>query len=221
LQTAGGATAPPGGEIGSLLTGFNTTIPNYQAQLSGVSDALATTLNALQSSGVSAAGTPGPTSAAATGWNGSLLPGALFVNEGSATSYTTGAASASTIAVNPAILSDPSLLATAAGTSTAGVATIDPTNVQAMAAVAQQAGGPTTLYQSLVGLVGSQTQQANNVQASAQALSDNATANLSSVEGVDSNTQTVNVLSAQDAYQATAQVISSINSTLQSLLQAV
>jgi flagellar hook-associated protein 1 FlgK len=221
LQTSGGVTAPAGGEIGSLLTGYNTTIPNYQSQLSAVSDALATSLNTLQSSGVSAAGTPGPTSAAASGWTGSLLPGALFVNEGSTSTYTTGAASAATIAVNPAILSDPSLLATASGSSTAGVATIDATNVQAMAAVAQQAGGPNALYQSLVGLVGSQAQQANDVQTSAQALSDNATANLSSVEGVDSNTQTVNVLSAQDAYQATAQVISSINDSLQSLLEAV
>ncbi|HTW98893.1 MAG TPA: flagellar hook-associated protein FlgK [Acidimicrobiales bacterium] len=221
LQTAGGAAAAAGGEIGSLLTGYNTTIPTYQAQLSGVSDALATSLNALQSGGVSANGTPGPTSSAATGWTGSLLPGALFVNEGSSTTYTTGAASAATIAVNPSLLSDPSLLATASGSSTAGQPTIDATTVQQMAAVGQQSGGPTTLYQSLVGLVGSQTQQANDVQASAQTLSDNATANLSSVEGVDTNTQTVNVLSAQDAYQATAQVISAINDSLQSLLEAV
>lgn len=227
LQTAitAGSGAPvsvsAGGEIGSLLTGINTTLPSYQSQLSGVADALAGALNPLQAGGVSAAGTPGPSSAAANGWAGATLPANFFVNNGSPTTYTPDASSAATIAVNPALVADPSQLATAAGTVTAGQPTIDATTAQAMAAVGSETNGPTAIYQTLVGIVGTQTQQANDNQTSAQSLSDTATANLSSIEGVDSNEQTVDVLAAQNAYQATASVISSINQSLQSLLQAV
>ncbi len=221
LQTQSGIGVNAGGQIGSLLTGVNTTLPGYQSQLSGVADALAGALNALQSGGVNAAGTPGPTSAAAAGWGGALLPANLFVNGGSTSAYTAGGASAASIAVNPSIVADPSLLATAAGTSTAGTPTIDATTSQAMAAVAQQANGPLQIYQSLVGLVGSQTQQANNDQTSAQALSASATSQLSGVEGVDSNEETIDVLGAQNAYQATASVVNSINQSFQSLLLAV
>jgi flagellar hook-associated protein FlgK len=143
------------------------------------------------------------------------------VNNDSATTYTPGAASAQSIAVNPTLLADPSLIATASGSQTAGTATIDPTTAQAMASVGQASGGPDDLYQSLVGLVGSQTSAANNDQSSAQALADSTTAQLSSVEGVDTNQETVDMLSAQQAYQAIAAVINSTSTALESLLQAV
>ena len=94
-------------------------------------------------------------------------------------------------------------------------------NAQAMAAVGQAFGGPDDLYQALVGLVGSQTSEANNNQTSAQALSDSTAAQLSSVDGVDTNQETVNMLSAQQAYQATAAVINSTTTALEALLAAV
>ncbi len=221
VSTVDNVTVPAGGQIGAILTGVDTTIAGYQSQLSAVADSLATSLNALQSGGVSANGTPGPTSVAAAGWTGPLLPGTVFVDGGSPTSYTAGPASAATIAVNPALVATPSLIATAAGSSTAGVATIDPTTAQQMAAVGQSASGPLPLYQTLVGRVGSQTQQATNVQQGAQALADTASSNLAGIEGVNSNQQTVDVLAAQRAFQATASVINSMNTAFQSLLQAV
>ncbi|MGO8723120.1 MAG: flagellar hook-associated protein FlgK [Acidimicrobiales bacterium] len=221
VETTSGDVLPAGGQIGALLTGVNTTIPQYQSQLSSVADSLAGSLNALQSNGVSAAGVPGATSsAAAPPYAGELLP-SIFVNNSSATTYTPGAGSAQSIAVNPTLVSNPSLLATAAGTSTAGSATIDPTTAQAMAAVGQASGGPDDLYQSLVALVGSQTSAANNDQSSAQALSDSTTAEVSSVEGVDTNQETVSMLTAQQAYQAVAAVINSTTTALQALLEAV
>jgi flagellar hook-associated protein 1 FlgK len=90
-----------------------------------------------------------------------------------------------------------------------------------MAALGQASGGPDDLYQSLVGLVGSQTQAASNEQISAQALTDSTSAELSSVEGVDTNQETVNMLSAQQAYQAVAAVVNSSTTALNALLQAV
>jgi flagellar hook-associated protein 1 FlgK len=221
VETTSGNVLPAGGQIGALLSGVNTTIPAYQSQLSSVADSLAQNMNALQSGGVSASGVPGATAAAgAPPYAGPFLP-SIFVNNDSATTYTPGAASAQSIAVNPTLLADPSLIATASGSQTAGTATIDPTTAQAMASVGQASGGPDDLYQSLVGLVGSQTSAANNDQSSAQALSDSTTAQLSSVEGVDTNQETVDMLSAQQAYQAIAAVINSTSTALESLLQAV
>jgi flagellar hook-associated protein 1 FlgK len=234
LQTTGSATAgnlavetttddllPAGGQIGALVSGVNTTIPTYQSGLSSISDALATTLNTLQAGGVSADGTPGPASAAAAPpYSGALLP-SIFVNNASSTTYTTGATSAATIAVNPTLLASPSELATALGSSPAGTATIDPTTAQAMAAVGQDVGGPDDLYSSLIDLVGSQTSQANNNQTATQALSDATTADVSSVEGVDTNQQTVSLLAAQQDYQAVAEVINATTTALNSLLAAV
>jgi len=207
VETSAGVALAPGGQIGALLQGVNTTLPGYQSQLDGVADKLATTLNALQASGTSAGGT-----------SGSANP-TLFVNQGSSTTYTAGAGSAATIAVSGALLANPSLISTAAGSVTG--ASIDPTTIQAMAALGSQTGGPDDLYQQLVGVVGSQAQTAQNAATNAQALSSSTTASLSSVEGVDTNEETVNMLSAQRAFQATAQVINSMNTSFQALLQAV
>jgi len=221
IETTAGDILPAGGQIGAILTGVNTTIPTYQSQLSTVADSLATSLNTLQANGVSASGVPGATSASgAPPYAGAFLP-SIFVNNSSATTYTTGAGSAASIAVNPSLLADPSLIATASGSSTAGTATIDPTTAQAMAAVGQSSSGPDDLYQSLVSLVGAQTSAANNDQSSAQALSDSTTAQLSGVEGVDTNQATVSMLSAQQDYQAVAAVINSATTALNALLEAM
>lgn len=221
VETTTGNVLRAGGEIGALLTGVNTTIPNYQSQLSTVADSLAQSLNTLQANGVSVAGVPGASSASGSPpYAGPFLP-SIFVNNSSATTYTPGSGSAESIAVNPTLLANSSLIATASGSSTAGTATIDPSTAQAMAALGQASGGPDDLYQSLVGLVGSQTQAANNEQSSAQALTDSTSSELSSVEGVDTNQETVNMLSAQQAYQAVAAVVNSSTTALNALLQAV
>jgi flagellar hook-associated protein 1 FlgK len=221
VETTNENVLSPGGQIGALLTGVNTTIPNYQSQLSTIADSLATGINALQAGGVSASGTPGPASLAASPpYVGPLLP-SFFVSGGSSTTYTTGAASAASIAVNPALLASPSMIATAAGSTPAGTATIDPATVQQMAALGSAPDGPTSTYGTLVDLVGSQTLAANNDQSAAQSLSDSTTAQLSTIEGVDSNRQTVDLLSAQQDYQAVAEVINSTTTALNALLAAV
>ena len=221
VETAAGNVLPAGGQIGALLQAANTTIPSYLSQLSSVANSLATNLNTLQSQGVSASGVPGPASAsAAPPYAGATLP-SIFVDNASATTYTAGTTAASTITINPQLLANPTLIATASGTSTAGVATIDPTTAQAMANVGQLATGPNSIYQSLVANVGNDTAQANNAQSTTQAMASSTSAQLLSVEGVSTNEQTVNMLSAQQAYQASAAVINSTTTALNALLAAV
>ena len=92
VETSAGNVLSAGGQIGALLTGVNSTIPQYQSQLSSVADSLATNLNTLQANGVSASGIPGAaSSAAAPPYAGEVLP-SIFVNNSSATTYTAGRA---------------------------------------------------------------------------------------------------------------------------------
>ena len=90
-----------------------------------------------------------------------------------------------------------------------------------MARLGSSPSGPDAQYQSLVALVGTQTSQALNTQTSAQALANSTTAAQSSVEGVNTNEETVNMLAAQQNYQALASVISSATTAIESLLSAV
>jgi flagellar hook-associated protein 1 FlgK len=226
LTTSNGVVVSAGGSIGANLTAVNTTIPDYMQQLDSVADSLATNLNALQSSGMDAAGDPG--SAIAGGYTGTILP-PIFVNNGSANTYTTGTGtfnSAASIEVAPALLASPSLIATASapgpGNSNAiGTATLDGSNAQAMAALASLSTGPDAAYQTLIGALGNQASSASAYSTMSSAQASTAANNLSSISGVNENNEEVALMAAQNAFQATSQVVNAINASFQSLLSAV
>jgi len=223
IATSSGVPLQPGGSIGANLTAVDTTLPGYQSQLSAVANALAGDLNTLQANGMAANGDPG--SAIAGGFTGTVLPN-IFVDQGSGSTYTPTATSAATIAVSPTYLSDPSLIATAAApgpgnSNVIGAATLDSTNAQAMAALAGSTTGPDTLYQSLIGNLGTEASNAAGTSTAASNLATTAASNLASISGVNQNQQEVDILSAQNAFQAASQAINAINQSFQSLLQAV
>ena len=169
-----------------------------------------------------------PGSAIAGGWAGTILPN-IFVNNGSATSYTTSPAdpdSAATIELSPALLANPSLIATASApgpgnSNVIGTPTLDGTNAQTMAALASSPTGPDVVYQSMIGALGTQAADATAASTTASNLATTASNNLSAISGVDENSEEVDVLAAQNAFQASSQVVSAITSCFQSLLQAV
>jgi flagellar hook-associated protein 1 len=226
LVTSNGVTVDAGGSIGANLTGITTTIPQYQAQLNAVADSLATSMNTLQANGMDANGDPG--SAIAGTWPGTILP-TFFVNGGSSTTYTPSPGnpdSAATLAVAPALLADPALIATASApgpgnSNTVGTATLDGTNAQAMAALASSPTGTDVIYQSMIGALGTQASNATAASTTASNLATNASNLLSSISGVDENSEEVDILAAQNAFQASSQVVSAITSCFASLLQAV
>jgi flagellar hook-associated protein 1 len=223
VATSSGVALQPGGSIGASLTAVNTTLPGYQSQLSAVANALAGSLNTLQANGMAANGDPG--SAIAGTWTGTVLPN-IFVDQGSASTYTPSSNSAATIAVSSAYLADPSLIATAAApgpgnSNVIGMATLDSSNAQAMAALAGSTTGPDALYQSLIGTLGTQAANASGTSTAASNLATTTSSNLASISGVNQNQQEVDILSAQNAFQAASQAINAINQSFQSLLQAV
>ena len=223
IATSSGIALQPSGSIGADLTAVNSTLPGYQSQLSAVANALAGNLNTLQANGMDANGDPG--AAIAGGYTGTVLPN-IFVDQGSTSSYTPSTMSAATIAVSSAYLADPSLIATAAApgpsnSNVIGTATLDSTNAQAMAALAGSTTGPDTLYQSLIGTLGTEASNASGTSTAASNLATTASSNLASISGVNQNQQEVDILSAQNAFQAASQAINAINQSFQSLLQAV
>ena len=223
VATSSGIALQPSGSIGADLTAVNTTLPGYQGQLSAVANALAGNLNTLQANGMDANGDPG--AAIAGGYTGTVLPN-IFVDQGSTSSYTPSTVSAATIAVSSAYPADPSLIATAAvpgpgNSNVIGTATLDSTNVQAMAALAGSTTGPDSLYQSLIGTLGTEASNASGTSTAASNLATTASGNLASISGVNQNQQEVDILSAQNAFQAASQAINAINQSFQSLLQAV
>jgi flagellar hook-associated protein 1 FlgK len=76
-------------------------------------------------------------------------------------------------------------------------------------------------YSSLVGVVGTVTQQANVAQTAQQAVVNQAQQQVSSVSGVNLDEEAANMLRWQQAYAAAAKVISTADSMFQTLLTAV
>jgi flagellar hook-associated protein 1 FlgK len=87
--------------------------------------------------------------------------------------------------------------------------------------VAGSATGPDALYQSLIGTLGTEASNASGTSTAASNLATTASSNLASISGVNQNQQEVDILSAQNAFQAASQAINAINQSFQSLLQAV
>jgi flagellar hook-associated protein 1 FlgK len=225
IVTANGAPVSPLGSIGAALAAVNNTIPQYQSQLNNIADSLAEKMNQLQANGLNINGTPGSSVPGATG---TTLPD-IFVNNGSSTSYTPSSAtvsSAATIAVSPALIADNTLIATAAAPSSSnsnsiGTPTLDGSNAQAMAALQTVAGGPNDLYQQMIGQLGTEALNATNNLATANNAAQSIKNNISSVSGVNMNSEELKVLAAQNAYSAIGHVIDAINLSFQSLIQAV
>jgi flagellar hook-associated protein 1 len=184
-----------GGTIGAIATLARTTIPGYQAQLDSVAASLATTVNGQLASGYTAAGVSGAT-----------LP--MFTS--------TGPMSAATITVNPALTSTTGQLALSAGADGEDVK-----NAQAMAELGSSNSGPDAMYRSVIGKLGLDSAGALTASSSADALSTAATSASDSISGVNLDEELANMLQFQQAYQAAAKTLTTLNTTIQSLLAAV
>jgi flagellar hook-associated protein 1 FlgK len=207
-NNTGAAVPVSNGTMAGLLTAVNVNIPSYQSQLNTVATNLANTVNGALGQGYDASGNTDVAAGSGVGPNNSAP---LFV-------IGNASGAAATISVNQAVVTNPALLA-AATASTNGAN--DGSNASAMAELGTLSTGPDQSYQTFITNLGSQVQTVTN-QANAQSsLSQSLSASLQSVTGVNTDQQTVEMLGYQQAYQASAKVISTIDSMVQSLLQAV
>ena len=198
IATSSGIALQPSGSIGADLTAVNSTLPGYQGQLSWSRMLWLETSTCSRPTAWTPTATPVRPSPA--GYIGTVLPN-IFVDQGSASSYTPSAMSAATIVVPPSYLSDPSLIATAAApgpsnSNVIGQPTLDSTNAEAMAALAGSTTGPNTLYQSLIGTLGTEASNAVGHLDRRVDLATTASSHRASISGVNQNQQEVDILSA-------------------------
>lgn len=207
VSTTSGAQAPvSSGALAGLLATVNKYIPTYQSQLDGVANDLATTVNDQLAAGYDAAGMSGASNP-------------LFTPNGGTAG---GTVTAATIGVNANVVADPQLIAAAsAGAYATGAEANDGSNAQAVAALATSATGPDQAYRTFITNLGSDVQSVTSQSQAQTSLSQSLQATLQSVTGVNTDQQTVDMLSYQQAYQASAKVISTIDTMVQSLLAAV
>ncbi|MGH9017303.1 MAG: flagellar basal body rod C-terminal domain-containing protein, partial [Acidimicrobiales bacterium] len=142
----------------------------------------------------------------ATGASGAGYP--LFVGSGAAG-----------LAVNSAVSGNPQLIA-ASSTATLPDATNDGGNAQAMAELYNVDSGPDARYQSLIQGLGSQVQAVNNQVTAQTSVANAAQANLQSIVGVNTNDQMVAMITDQQAYQASAKLVSTVDTMMQALISA-
>jgi flagellar hook-associated protein 1 FlgK len=231
-----------GGELGADMNLRDNLLPAYQTQLDAIAGSLANQVNKVNmagygtnASGASVTGTPLFTGA---GIDDSNPPDANFgqVNlannalPASATNPPDYAGIINSLVVNPLVVANPTLIGTAA---TAGVAG-DNTNVLKMANLQTalntvdtdddgtgDSGPFSTVVSSLVNNVGTQSQEYDTIATNQQNLTSALQTQQTSVSGVDLDQEAAQLLQFQQAYQASAQFISTISQLTQGLMTTV
>ncbi|MDA8275958.1 MAG: flagellar hook-associated protein FlgK [Actinomycetota bacterium] len=213
-KLAGLAVPVSGGTMSGLLTAVNTKIPQYQSQLDTVATDLANTVNTQLGNGWDANANTDVPAGTGVGPNGSAP---LFTIPTSTTGAAGSTGAAADIAVNAAVVANPQLLA-AASSSTNGAN--DGSNAQAMAELGTSPTGPDQAYRNFITNLGSDVQTTTSQSQAQQSLSQSLQASYQSVVGVNTDQQTVDMLAYQQAYQASAKVVSTVDAMVQSLLAA-
>ena len=203
-RSSGASIPASAGQAAGLLAGLNQYLPSYQSQLDTVANDLASTVNTQLAAGWTA---PGATGSGAPPASGAGYP--LFTG--------TGAAG---LSLNAAVVANPQLIA-ASDTSATPDATNNGGNAQAMATLFDSATGPDQAYRSLIQGLGAQVQACNNQVETQTSVANAAKENLQAVVGVNTNSEMVTMLTYQQAYQASAKMVSTVEAMMQSLLQAI
>jgi flagellar hook-associated protein 1 FlgK len=182
------------GQLGGLLQARDQQIPGFQNQLDTLAAGLANSVNQVQAGGYDLNGNPGKNLFNAPPASG------------------TGAAASLSVA-----MTDPSLIA-ASSDGTAG----SNGNAEAMFALGNQAliqgQTPTDYYSGVVFNVGNASANANAEQSASAQVLQQLNDQRSSVSGVSLDQEAANMMRYQQAYSASAQVITTINEMMQTVI---
>ena len=184
-------TSLTSGKLQGLIQLRDVTIPGYQAQLDTLASTMISATNTQHAAGFDLTGTAG---------------GAFF----------TGTDAAS-IAINPAIMSNPALIA-ASGNGQPG----NSDNALAMAALRTQSlfgsSSIDTAYSQLVTKIGSDTQQAQRAADTSSLLVGSLQDRRESVSGVSLDEEMTNLVRFQRGYQASARALTAMDDMLDNLI---
>jgi flagellar hook-associated protein 1 FlgK len=195
----GSAAGISTGKIASHLEALTKTIPDAVAGLDGVARTLIQTVNDQHAKGWDITTMPSPTPPPPTTPN--PQPGGAFFTGTSAKDITVA-------------ISDPTKVAASSTPTTP----YQGDNANAMAKVAKDPLGADTQYRNFVVDIGIQAQTVNRRASSQQVISDHATAAEQAESGVSLDEEMTNMLQFQRAYEAAAKVISTVDTTLDTLI---
>jgi len=200
ITAPGGTPITPGGTAAGQLTAMTTIIPAYKAQLDGVAQQLATQLNAVHQAG----------------WDMDGNPGKALLTDGAGGTTVTAAS------IRLAI-SDPDELAASATdpATVGGRSTSDGTNADRIGQLKSKSDGADNVYRKMIVALGVQSSSAANNLTAQSAISTQVDASRESVSGVSIDEEMTNMLQFQHAYSAAAKVITTIDDTIQTLLNMV
>ena len=186
-----------GGKLKAYLEARDVTLAGYQTSLDTLASQIADQINALHQSGVDQNGNAGL---------------ALFT-------YTPGAA-ASSLAVNTAIGTDPTKVVVAASAGAPGDTSIASAIAGLVDSATFGAGKqtPTDVYASFIGQIGADSAQATEMQGNQSLVLTQLDNRRSSISGVSLDEEATDVIRFQQAYQASAKVITTINEMLDTLI---
>jgi flagellar hook-associated protein 1 FlgK len=193
VSVGGTAVTLTGGSAAASVTTLTTTLPQMKTQLDAVASALATAVNGAQSTGYDLSGNAGT---------------AIF-----GTSDGSGTITAANIAVT---MTDPSLVAAAATSSSGG--NLDGGNALAASNLGTAAGSADKVYGGLVGQVGSASKLAQQRQSTQDAVTASVDTLRQSASGVNLDEELTNMLTLQRAYQASSRVLTTMDSLLDTLI---
>ncbi|MBU2663091.1 flagellar hook-associated protein FlgK [Actinoplanes bogorensis] len=184
--------ATVGGTMGSMMDTMNTIIPGISGQLDAVANSLATSVNALTTSGYDVNGNPGA---------------AFFSGTG-----------ARDIAV---AITDPDQVAFSAGNPKAvppEVAAIDNDQADALVALGSSQNGPDATYQQMIGQLGVASQASSRRSEIQDTVRDQVDTSREAESGVNLDEEMTHLLTYQRGYEAASRVLTTIDSMLDQLI---
>jgi flagellar hook-associated protein 1 FlgK len=195
--STGEAVSVEGGRLGSLVELRDTTLAGYVTDLNALAKQIADAVNAAHTAGFDANGAAG-------------LP--LFTM--------TAGAEASTLAVNAAIGNDPTRVVLAAAAGAPGDATIAGRIAALRTSATFGAGNqtPADAYSALIGRIGIDTRQAMELAANQALVVQQLQTRRESISGVSLDEEAADVMRFQQAYSASARVITAIDQMLDQLI---
>jgi flagellar hook-associated protein 1 len=196
VSVGGTAVTLTTGSMAAQVTALTTTIPGFQSQLDSVASSLASTLNSAQAAGYDQ--------------NGNAGTAMIGTSDGS------GTVTAANIKV---ILTSPAGIAAAATQTTGG--NLDGSNALAVSATGSSATSPDASYANLVGAVGTASAAAQQAQSTQDAVVTAVTNQQQSISGVNYDQEVTDMMSYQQSYNASAKVLTTINSLFDTLLSMV
>jgi flagellar hook-associated protein 1 FlgK len=217
---------PSSGELAGMLDVVNNYVPTYQQNLDQVAQSLMGSVNYLMSTGYDQAGNQGVPFFLGTGASNIEVNPALVANPADL-----GANSSPLPAGSSATNEDGTVAAEVGELPNSQTATISvPAGGWSQGASAAAWTGATTtttgpeadvVYNQLVTGIGQATASVNNQLTDQQTITTNVNSALQSATGVNTDQELTNMVMYQNAYEASAKFISTVDATLQSLISMV